>query len=80
MAKATKTLQHALNYQPQHARWFTETYTLYNRVVAFYFGVIHAHEGLLELSNKEALTALEQLTHKTTDNPDPILDAIPDYV
>jgi len=73
VAKATKTVQHALSYQPQHAVWFAATHTLYNRVVAFYFAVINAHEGFLELSNKEALTALEQLTHATTDHPTPIL-------
>ena len=73
MAKATKTLQHALSYKLHYATWFAETHTLYNRVVAFYFGVINAHEGLLDLSNKKALTSLEHLTHATVDNPTPIM-------
>lgn len=73
MAKATKTLQHALSYPVHYGTWFAETHTLYNRMVAFYFGVINAHEGLLELSNKEALSALEHLTHATADNPTPIM-------
>jgi putative transposase len=73
MAKATKTIRQALNYQPDHAAWFAANQDLFNRVVAFYFGVINAHEKLMDLSNKEALSALEKLTHKTTDNPDPIM-------
>ncbi len=72
MAKATKTIQHTLSYQASHAAWFAETHAFYNRVVAFYFDVIHAHEGLIDLSNKEALTALEKLTHATLDNPEPV--------
>ena len=83
MAKATKTIQQTLSYKPTHATWFRETHLLYNRVVAFYFEIVNAHEGLLELSNKEALTALETLTHATLDNPEPafpltyIADSIP---
>ncbi len=83
MAKATKTIQHALVYKPTQSEWFHETHVLYNRVVAFYFDVVNAHEGLLDLSNKEALTALEKLTHATLDNPAPafplveIADSIP---
>ncbi len=83
MAKATKTIQHTLSYHATHAVWFQENQVLYNRVVAFYFDVIHAHEGLIDLSNKEALTALEQMTHATLDNPFPafpltqIADSIP---
>ena len=41
--------------------------------MAFYFDCIQAHEGLLALKNKEALTALEQLTHATEANPHPIM-------
>ena len=73
MAKATKTLQQSLNSSASCAHWFVANQVLYNRVVAFYFEVINAHEGLLELSNQEALTALEQLTHATTENPTPIM-------
>ncbi len=73
MAKATRTIQQALNYQPDHAAWFAANQDLFNRVVALYFGVINAHEKLMDLSNKEALSALEKLTHQTTDNPDPLM-------
>ncbi len=71
MAKATKTIQYALSYHATHAAWFTANQALYNRVVAFYFDIINAHEKLIELSNKDALTELEKLTHQTLDNPCP---------
>ena len=73
MAKATKTIREALQYPPQLAHSFAENQALYNRVVAFYFEVIQAHEGILSLKNKEALTALEKLTHATEKSPHPIL-------
>ena len=73
MAKATTTLRQSLNYQPQHAEWFAASQALFNRVVAFYFEVIQAHEGLLDLTNKEALTALEKLTHATEKHPSPLM-------
>src|SRR6266705_1949593 len=57
MAKATSTIRSALHYQPQHAQCFAENAALFNRVVAFYFDCIQAHEGILALTNKEALTA-----------------------
>jgi hypothetical protein len=74
MAKATSTIRSALHYQPQHAHYFAENAALFNRVVAFYFDVIQAHEGILALGNKEALTALERLTHATQANPTPIME------
>ena len=83
MAKATKTRQHSLSYKLAHATWFAENQVLYNRVVAFYFEIINTHERLIELSNKHALTALEQLTHQTLKNSEPafplseIADSIP---
>jgi len=73
MAKATTTLRQVLNYQPHHAAWFASTRDLFNRVTAFYFEVITAHEGVLDLSNQEALTALETLTHGTKKNPTPVM-------
>jgi hypothetical protein len=73
MVKATKTIRHALQYPPQSAHSFAENQALYNRVVAFYFEVIQAHEGILSLKNKEALTALEKLTHATEKNLYPVL-------
>ncbi len=73
MAKATTTIRQSLQYRPQHAAWFAATQNLFNRVVAFYFEVIQVHEGVLDLSNKEALTALETLTHATKENPTPVM-------
>ncbi len=82
MAKATKTIRQSLNYPPQYADYFAANQALFNRVVAFYFEVIQAHEGMLALTNKEALTALEKLTHATETNPHPIMpltDLAPRY-
>src|SRR6266700_3345076 len=73
MAKAITTLRQVLNYQPHRAAWFASTQDLFNRVAAFYFEVITAHEGVLDLSSKEALTALETLTHATKENPAPVV-------
>jgi hypothetical protein len=73
MAKATTTMRQGLQYQPLHADWFAQTQVLFNRVAAFYFEVIQAHEGILDLSNKEALTALEKLTHATARHPHPVM-------
>ena len=73
MAKATTTIRQVLTYQPQHAAWFVANQALFNRVAAFYFEVIAAHEKLLDLSAQEALTALEKLTHATRKNPTPIM-------
>jgi putative transposase len=72
-AKATKTIKQVLNYQPHHSAWFAANQDLFNRVATFYFEVIAAHEKVLDLSNKEALTALEMLTHATIKNPTPIM-------
>jgi putative transposase len=71
--KATRTIKQALTYKPQHAVWFAQTQALYNRVIAFYFEVIQAHQLVLELSNMEALAALEKLTHATKDHPNPVM-------
>jgi len=68
MAKATTTIRQSLNYQSQHAEYFAANQALFNRVVAFYFDCIQAHEGVLDLKNKEALTVLETLTHATKKN------------
>lgn len=65
MAKAMITIKQVLHYQPQHAVWFAANQTLFNAVVAFYFEVIQAHDQILTLTTKEALTALETLTHTT---------------
>src|SRR6266446_5034000 len=73
MAKATTTIKQVLNYQPDHAAWFAANAALFNHVAAFYFEVIQAHAGILDLSTKEALTALERLTHTTHQNPHPVM-------
>ena len=72
-AKSTTTIRQVLSYQPHQAAWFAVTQTLFNRVCAFYSEVIQAHERVLDLSNKEALTALEKLTHTTQSNPAPVM-------
>ena len=73
MAKATTTIRQTLNYKPEHGAWFAANQALFNQVAAFYFSVIQAHELVLELGNQEALTALEQLTHTTKKNPNPVM-------
>src|SRR5579872_1117950 len=73
MAKATTTIRQVLNYQADYSTWFAANQTLFNRVTSFYFEVIQAHEKVLYLSNKEALTALEKLTHTTQSNPHPVI-------
>src|SRR5215470_10912055 len=76
MAKATVTIREALCYPPQHAHYFVENAALFNRVMAFFFSCIQAHEGILALTNKEALTALERLTHATEANLHPIMPLV----
>ena len=73
MARATTTIKEALRYPQQYAHYFVENAALFNRVVAFYFEIIQRHEGVLDLTNKEALTALEKLTHETSKNPKPVM-------
>jgi len=73
MAKVTTTIKQVLNYQAEHGAWFAANQALFNRVTAFYFGVIQAHEKVLDLSKKDALTALEKLTHTTQSNPTPAM-------
>ncbi|GCE12083.1 hypothetical protein [Tengunoibacter tsumagoiensis] len=73
MAKVTITLRQKFTCQSNHLEWFAANQALFNRVVNFYFDVINAHENLLQLSNKDALPALEKLTHHTKVNTDPIM-------
>jgi putative transposase len=73
MAKVTKTIKQKLGYKSAQSSYFATTKTLFNQVAAFYFEVIQTHEGLLDLSNKEALTSLEKLTHTTEKNPHPLM-------
>ena len=71
MAKATITIRQVLNHE--HGEWLHANQVLFNAVASFYFDVIQAHGKILELGNMEALRALEQLTHKTETNPNPIM-------
>ena len=71
MAKATKTIRQVLNYRPDVQEYFAANQSLFNRVASCYFDVIQ-----LDLSNKEALTALEKLTHTTELNPDPVMPLV----
>jgi hypothetical protein len=71
MAIATKTICQGLQDRPAVAAWLTHTKLLYNRIAQFYFEVVQAHPGLLDLSAHDALTALEHLTHATQANPSP---------
>jgi IS605 OrfB family transposase len=73
MATATKTDRRQIEYRPGISEWFASTQDLFNCVVAFYFEGIQAHPGVLESSNRRALTALERLTHATKRNPDPAM-------
>jgi hypothetical protein len=73
MAKATITIRQAINYHSDVHAYFAANQALFNRVASFYFEVIQAHSKILDLSNKEAVPALEKLTHKTERNPDPIM-------
>ena len=73
MAKAMKTIRESVHYPPQYAEYFAANQALFNRVVAFYFEVLQAHERILDLTTKEALTTLETLTHATEKNPSPLL-------
>jgi putative transposase len=60
MAKAMQTIRESLNYPPPFAEYFAANHVLFNRVVAFYFEVIQAHEGVLDLTAKEALTEIAE--------------------
>lgn len=72
-AQATKTIRQPLEHRPGISHWFTTTQALFNEVAAFYWQVLDAHPGLLELPTKDALTALERLTHATAGNPSPVM-------
>jgi hypothetical protein len=71
MAKATTTIKQILTHS--QGEWLLANQALFNRVASFYFNVIQAHVKILDLSNKEALTSLEKLTHTTDANPHPVM-------
>jgi hypothetical protein len=52
MAKATTTIRQSLQHRPRQSDWFAATQRLFNQVAAFYFEVIQAHEGVLDLPDK----------------------------
>jgi putative transposase len=73
MVKATVTIRQTINTESRVQVYFAANQALFNRVASFYFDVIQAHIKILDLSNKEALTALEKLTHTTELNPHPVM-------
>jgi hypothetical protein len=73
MAKATKTIRQKTQYRPGISEWFETTQELFNNLVGFYFEVIQAYPDVLNPENKEALGALERLTHATKRNPNPVM-------
>ena len=46
-----KTFRFRLGSRPPADVWFGQTQALFNRVAAFYFEVMEAHPGVLELSD-----------------------------
>jgi len=72
-AQATKTIRQPLEHRPGVCLWFTTTQRLFNQVAAFYWQVLDAHPGLLDVSAKDALTALERLTLTTVSSPAPVM-------
>ena len=73
MAKATITIRQTISTKERVQSYFAANHALFNRVAAFYFDVIQAHTGVLDLGNMDALRALEQLTHATETNPHPVM-------
>src|SRR5260370_32394372 len=73
MAKETRTIKQMLNHRPDVQAYFAANQDFLNRVAFFYFDVIQAYVKVLDLSNKDALTALEKLTHTTELNPHPVM-------
>lgn len=73
MAYATKTIRNRIENRAGLAAWYEATRTLYNQVVAFYFDLYQAHPDLLEIGQSQALSLAEKLTHKTKQNPEPMM-------
>jgi putative transposase len=72
-AQAIKTLRQPLEHRPSVSEWCATTQALFNQVAAFYWQVLDAHPGVIQLPGKDALTALERLTHATAANPHPAM-------
>ena len=80
-SRPAKTFRYHLGFRPQADAWFGATRGLYNRVAAFFYGVLEAHPDVRKLSDQDALTRLEKLTHATRANPapaHPLTQAIPE--
>src|SRR5258708_1258544 len=71
--QAMRTIRQHITHRPVVSEWFTTTQHLYNAVVRHFFEVLQAHPGVLDLSEKDALKALERLTHQTKANPNPVM-------
>jgi IS605 OrfB family transposase len=71
--QAMRTIRQQITHRPVVSEWFTTTQHLYNAVVRHFFEVLQAHPGVLDLSEKDALKALERLTHQTKANPNPVM-------
>src|SRR5260370_2292057 len=71
--QAMRTIRQHITHRPVVSEWFTTTQHLYNAVVRHFFEVLQAHPDVLDLSEKDALTALEQLTHQTKAHPHPVM-------
>jgi hypothetical protein len=72
-AKATKTIRQPLEHRPTVSAWFVTPQTLFNAVASFYWQVLDAHLGVLDLSSKQALTAVERLILTTGNTPAPVI-------
>lgn len=71
--KVAKTIRQPIEMRPSFDVWYAETKTLYNQVVSFYFDVYQSELFLLDMGAKDALTAIEKLTHRTVQNPNPLI-------
>jgi hypothetical protein len=76
MAKATITIRQTINTRSEVQSYLAANHALFNNVAAFYFDVIQAHPGILDLGNMDALRALEKLTHATDLNPHPVMPLV----
>ncbi len=73
MANATITIRQTIDTRSEVQSYFAANHALFNQIAAFYFDVVQAHPGVLDLGNMDALRALEQLTHVTELNPHPVM-------
>jgi len=74
MARVTKTIKIQIEDASTYQDLLETTNRQYQRVVAFYLAIIKLNQELLNLPNRKLLTKLEQLTHRTKNNPNPPYD------